>query len=408
MSRKKSQRRKIPTPGTSFGQSIQGDWSTGDQIGHEVPSRPSPPEHLLKLTEQQQIEIENFPAALTHLVGGISTLLENEACRLIFTAAINDVMHLVERGYRLDGRSAAYSARSLFEHVINFLDVTKSPVNNSERYTDHRYITQQQIANHREALALLSSKERKEEAKQLNRLASRVAPQVKKAIEDYGTSFKRQWAEGSLYDRAKAHDMEDGYAGYRILSSVIHGSSGSLAGITRVIDDVEVHRTGPDLELASLAWIEGLSAFLNLADQLVSITGTWEAKQLQGRTENLIFFWPKVREELRRIDKQFWPKEPPIGFLAVVAFYPGGRRWYQYDTLAGTAIRAEPPAQEPDLSQLQERYKSYHSEDFGGRPMTAIVEGISVQPVANQESFPASSIMPPSGYPAKSMEPRTL
>lgn len=408
MSREKTKRLKLSASGTSFGRSIQQDWTTGDQIGHEGPSLLAPPEHLVRLTEQQRIEIENFSAAISQLISGIYALLENEASRFILTAAVNDVMHLVERAYRLDGRSAAYSARSLFEHLINFLDVSNSPENTSERYTDHRHITQKHIANHRESLVLLSSQERKEVEKQLDRLASRVAPRVEEAISRYGSSFNRQWAEGTLYVRAKEHDMEDGYAGYRILSSVIHGSSGSLAGITKVIDEKDVHRTGPDLELASLAWFEGLVAFLALADQLVTMTDSWEAKEIQGRTENLIQFWPDVRKELHRIDKQLWPKQAPRGFLAVVAFYPGRHRWYQYDTRSETMILAEPPELEPDLSQLQEQFLSHDSEGFEGRPMTAICADISVQPMANQLSFPASAIMVPPGHPSTFTKPRIL
>lgn len=405
---KKPKRLKSSPSGTSFGQPIQHDWTTGDQIGHELRSLPTPPEHLVRITEQQRIEIEDYPATITQLISGIYPSLRNDACKLILTAAVNDVMHLVERAYRLDGRSAAYSARSLFEHLINFCDVANSPVNTSERYTDHRYITQQYLAHHREALVLLSSAERKEEEKQLDRLANRVAPRVEEAIGQYGSSFKRQWAEGSLLARTKAHELEEGYAGYRILSAVIHGSSGSLAGITKVIAKIDVHRTGPDLELASLAWIEGLTSFLGLADELVTMTESWEAREIQGRTKNLVRFWPDVRRELRRIDKQLWPKEPPIGFQALLAFFPGGRRWYQYDPHTETLILAEPPEEEPDLSQLQEHYLSYRPEDFRGRPMTAIYSDINVQPMANHQPFPASSIMAPANHPAVFAKPRIL
>lgn len=408
MSRKKPKRPKTPHSGTSFGRPIQHDWTTGDKFGHELSPLPSPPAHLTKLAEEQRVEIEHFPAAISQLVSGIYASLENDACKLILTAAVNDVMHLVERAYRLDGRSAAYSARSLFEHLINFCDVSRSTVNTSERYTDHRHITQHHLANHRQALFLLSSKERKDEEKQLDRLATQVTPRADEAIRKYGKAFKRQWADGSLYDRAKTHNLEEGYAGYRILSAVIHGSSGSLSGITKVIAETDVHRTGPDLELASLAWIEGLASFLGLADELVGMTESWEAREIQNRASNLIRFWPDVRRELRRIDKQLWPKEPPIGFMALVAFYPNGRRWYQYDTRTETLIRAEAPEEEPDLSKLEDQYLRYNSDEFGGRPMTAICEGISVQPMAQHQPFPASAIMAPGGHPAMLTKPIPL
>lgn len=387
--------------GKSFGIPKQ-DWTTADRTGRELPDLFTAVGKLDGLPEAILNEVLDFPPAVTHLVASIYSELENHAQKLILTAAVNDVVSLVTRAYALDGRSAAYSARALFEHLINFRDVCASTVNTPDRYTDHKYITQKRVAEHRGALELLPASEQKRERKRLDKLAEATRYRAGVALGKYGTTFSRQWAQGSLFDRAKQYDVEDGYEGYRILSSVIHGSSGAMSGVTRIIDGRHVHRTGPDLELASMAWLEGLSAFYRITEMLADRTGAWEAEELRDRTENLVFFWPEVRAELRRVDERLWPKSAPLGSVAVVAFYPGGRRkWYLYSPAEETLTLADPPDVEPDLTGLDEAVSTYSPEEFNGRPLTAVHVGVKVRPRRGQHPFPASSIMVPEGHPSQ-------
>lgn len=117
--------------------------------------------------------------------------------------------------------------------------------------------------------------------------------------------------------------------------------------------------------------------------------------------EDLLLFWPEVRAELRRIDERLWPKSAPLGSVAVVAFYPAGRKWYLYRPGDETLILADPPDEEPDLSGMDEAVSMYSPEEFNGRPLTAVHIGVKVKPRRGQQPFPASAIMVPEGHPSR-------
>lgn len=385
----------------SFGNSRR-DWKATDHTGHELPELFTAPGSLDGLPEDQLDEILEFPSAISLRAGALYDVLDNDAQKLIVTAATNDAVALVTRTYALDGRSAAYAARALFEHLVNFHDVYASSTNTSERYTQHKYVTQKRIAEHRAYLELLSGPERQRAQKSLDQLAKTTEAPYEEAIRSYGNSFARQWAQGNLFERAKIYELEDGYEGYRILSSVIHGSSGALSGVTRTINGQSVHRAGPDLDLASLAWFEGLSAFYCLAKKIVDITGAWEAEEISDRTGNLLTFWPTVRAELKRLDNRMWPADAPHGPVAVAAFHPRGvRKWYYYSPSEETLILAGPPELEPDFSTMAELIAQYSPEEFNGRPLTVICEGVRVMPLRGQKPFPAAAMMVPKGHPAR-------
>jgi hypothetical protein len=203
--------------------------------------------------------------------------------------------------------------------------------------------------------------------------------------------------------------LEDGYEGYRILSAVIHGSSGAMAGITRTIDGQVVHRTGPDLDLAATAWFEGLVSFYNVAAKVTDVTDAWEAEEMHGRTGNLILLWPQVRAALQRIDRRLWPELPPPGPQAVVAFYPNGvRKWYYYSPSEETLVLADPPGVEPDLSTMAEKVATYPFDAFNGRPLTAVCVGVRVRPQPGHQPFPSAAIMVPGDHPGRLSAPRLL
>jgi len=206
-----------------------------------------------------------------------------------------------------------------------------------------------------------------------------------KAIAKYRPSFRRQWHAESLYARAVRHGYEKDYDGYRILSGVLHGNSGSLLGTRRLISGKVIHRTGPDLRLASLAWLEGLTSFRNLAAKLALAAPKYDSKDLVSATERLLDLWPQMHEILRRADAALWPEMPIPGLLAVVAFYPKGHRWYLYDTEFDMIVVANPPS---DESRIIARLKasqeipidSYDPEQYNGRPLTVVVTQANVQP----------------------------
>jgi hypothetical protein len=388
---------------TAFGLVEPKTWQSADRVGHELrdPFDADPGRLWDSLDLKTRQEIFDWREAVALHSGRLLDHLPNEASKLILTAATNDVLTLVTHVNQLDGRSAAHSARALFEHLVNFLDV-QSTVDAAERYEAHRHVTEEQISRRRWYLQYLDKKARKRESGRLKGLANRSKQPLAQAIAQYGPRFRLGWAAGTLRDRADAHDLAEDYDGYRILSGVIHGSSGAMAGIVKTIRGRVVHRIGPDLDLAASAYAEGLMNYYQLAKALVAATNLPEADELYGRTGNLILALPTVRETLRRIDAKMWPAAPAPATFAVVALYKSGRqRWFIHDLREETLTLAEPPDDPPDLSIPLADLEYYDPEQFGGRPMSTVFPHISLVPHPNTTRVPAASILVPYGHPAR-------
>ncbi|WP_156387892.1 DUF5677 domain-containing protein [Cellulomonas sp. Root137] len=322
----------------------------------------------------------------------------------IVTAAANDAIALVDHVDRFDGRSAAHAARAMFEHLINLCDVISSTDNTPDRYLEHRHVTADQVSQHRWYLDLLDPAARKKEKDRLDKLARTTAAPLKAALAKWTTGFKRGWAKGTLKERADLHGLGDGYEGYRILSGVIHGSSGALAGIVRDIKGTPVHRVGPDLDLAATAYREGLVSFWSIADRLLVLTGGPEAEQLKGRTGNLLLGIQEVSKALRREDKNMWPTEPPpAGRVPLLAVYPSGRtRWFIVDTRTETMVVADPPAVEPDGVAAAIALARQTDPNADGRPVTFPFEAnVPIRPRVGASWVSTSSVLMPPGHPAR-------
>ena len=346
----------------AFGATPARRWDDGDREGweYENPFDALPDSLAPLLGPELQAEFAAWPQAVSLCAGALYGDLATAAECRILTAATNDALALVRHVDHFDGRSAAHAARALFEHLVNMLDVHTSPVNTAARYEDHEHVTADQVSRRRWHLRLLSKRARKRESDRLDKLQKRAAGPLARAVEAYGSSFKRGWAHGTLRARADAHDLGEGYGGYQILSGVIHGSSGALSGVVRQVRGENVHRVGYDLELAATAYAEGLVSFYNLAEHLVTLTGRVEAEEIRGRTGNLLLGLDEVRDTLRKADAKLWPTTPVPGPMAVVALYPSGaRRWYLHDPRDESIVVAEPPEDEPDLSVAEEKLATY-------------------------------------------------
>ena len=393
----------------AFGSLPVRRWDSGDREGWEFrePFTEVPESLWAVLDGDLEEEVAAWSVAVRMCAGAFYADLSGHAEARILTAAVNDVIALVRHVDRFDGRSAAHAARALFEHLINMCDVHSSGVNTAERYAAHRHVTEDQVSRRRWYLRLLDPKARRREGDRLARLGKRAATPLAAALATYGPSFARGWAQGSLRDRADAYDLGEGYEGYRILSGVIHGSSGALAGVVKSVHGFDVHRIGYDLDLAATAYAEGLLSFYNFADHLVQATGRPEAEEIKGRTGNLLLRLQEVREALRRVDLTLWPTAPPPPPIAVVALYPSGRRrWYLYDPGDESIIVADPPNQPPDEAQaravveIEARAIGYDAAAWGGRPLTVMVEGVRVTPRRGARPSPAASVLVPPGHPA--------
>jgi hypothetical protein len=392
--------------GAAFG-APESDWRDADKSGYELQS-PYLSVDLSSVLEPELIDklVANIEGvALT--ASGIYAALPGSAQKTMLSAAVNDVMAVIRHVLDMDGRSAAHSARVLFEHVVNLYDVSNSTTNSPKRYLDHKAAVDVLVAGRTDYLALLRGTERKKERLRLDRLKRRATVQLARAVRQYGSTFKRQWAQGTLLDRAKSHGLESHYNGYRILSAVIHGSSGSMTGLVREIKGERVHRTGSDLELAAVALYEGLSFFLLFIEKVSEVTDVWEARHIAENIRDLINDWPTIRAGLQKLDRKIWPTAPTPGPMAVLALYPSGERWYYYHTATQSLILAHPPSEDVTaVSELRTEYaKRYDPTVFNGRPMTAVVSGVRVEPKEGQRPFPMSAIMVPAAHPAPRLRP---
>jgi hypothetical protein len=387
--------------GSSFGAAASPIRST-DSIGFPIEDAlPKWPEPLFERLGHQAIDDVNlWMRTIVTDIAALYPVLPTEAERAILTVVVNDSVALIRHVDGLDGRSAAHCARALFEHLVNAMDVDASSTNTAQRYEEHRYVTESQVARRRWYLPLLDKQARAKETARLDRLARRVARPLSRAVIAYGASFRRSWAAGSLFDRASAHGLAADYDGYRILSSVIHGSSGALTGIVRRVKNDPVHRTGPDLDLAATAYGEGLKSTIAYFELLERKTQRPEPRRIRQLTEGLLSQTQEVRRVLSRLDRQLWPTVPVPPPIAILAIFGGGReRWYLYYPQEEKLTPALPPTSTPDLGELRRRAAAAGYVGVGGRPLTASVEGVRLVPTPGARSVPAASIMNPTDHP---------
>lgn|GEM_PF-1486717 len=395
---------------SAFGEIPEKRWDDGDRIGWE-PCDPfgETPESLWdSLPQAVREDVRQFVYSLALDIGALRPSLPDSAANHILTAAANDAAALLRHVDHFDGRSAAHAARAVIEHLVNLRDISSSVENTSERYLDHRFVTANQVSRHRWHLQLLNRRARGKEIERLDRLGRLAARPLAAALARWGGGFSRGWATGSLFDRAAAHGLSEQYEAYRILSGVIHGSAGGLAGLVRDIQGTTVHRFGPDMELAAMAYREGLLAVYLIADHLVSLTDQREAERLRGLTANLLHDAQLVAEALRREDRKMWPTVPsPPPYVSVAGIFPSGRvRWYVHDTMTEMVALADPPEQVPDqLAVLTADVVESGAVGSNGRPVSAMFANVSLTPRADATWVPAASVLVPPGHPGRLKKP---
>ncbi|RXR25747.1 hypothetical protein EQW78_17440 [Oerskovia turbata] len=404
--------------GSAFG--VPGhDWQKPDTTGHEF-SDPFEDESVTApplLADCLPADVAQTIEQSTHLlIFNGSPLYQaldgsHPAIKMVLTAATNDVLALLRHVNHLDGRSAAHSARTLFEHAVTIYDLYEpGGPNPPERYEAHQHVTRQFVAQRRWWLTLLSAKQRRREEARLDRM-QREADGALTGTQYAAGTFRRQWHEGNLYDRAAGHGLTPGYDGYRILSSVVHGSAGGLSGVVKKIDGTDVHRVGMDLDLAAIAFAEGLWSWREFARKLQKETARDEAANMVRVADELLGCLPRVRATLVDIDKRLWPKDAPARPIAMLAIYGQGRklRWFLADHRTGSAIRtAAPEADVPQLEFLLRQARDFDHDAFGGRPMTAVFPGLTVVPKPDAKPVPLTQIAAPAGHPGILRRPRVF
>ncbi|MEU2455875.1 DUF5677 domain-containing protein [Streptomyces sp. NPDC012765] len=325
---------------------------------------------------------------------------ENKAALIIGNHAWNDFQSLLDRLFEGEGRDAARASRSLYEHLVNYCEVM-GDAEAAERYLAHREVTAELLGNLTRGVALLKGSDHKKERTRLARMKRDASAQLRTALARFGPQFKRDWSRRNLRDRASAHGYGGGYDVYRLLSQVTHGSAGGVLGTYADVTGRTVHRTGPSLDLAVLAYLEGISFFCDFVKE-VERRSSINCSELVAALDRVISYWPVYRYLLQTLDRTLWPTTPPLGPVALLAMYPTGKmRWYYWDPVMKMVKLAIPP----EGSEWIEEKTRLHIRSDGnqsgmvedGKPYTAAIHSVQAVPKPGAKWVAASSIF--SGTP---------
>lgn len=350
--------------------------------------------HLRSISEELHVTSRRFFTETT-----------NQAAVIVGNHSFNDYDSFSGSLISGDGRSAARTARSLFEHLVNYCEVSSSRVA-AERYLAHSAVTADLLGNLTHGLNRLSGKKQKQERNRLAKLRRDSTPLLRSAMSRFGTGFRRDWSARNLYDRAKAHGYENHYDTYRLLSQVTHGSRGGILGSHSTISGRTVHRIGPSLDLAILSYLEGFTFFRQLSFEM-GAHQNFDTHELVAALDSALGYWPTYREALLAVDRQIWPSMPPPGPVAIMALYPNGRvRWLLWEPTLHRIKPANPPT---DNEFMEKRFRvAVQSgdvsipEEMHGRPVTSAVHGVQVSPKSNTQWASASGIFLPTQEPTAS------
>lgn len=317
---------------------------------------------------------------------------------MIVNHATNDVLILLRAVRDGDGRTAARTARAIFEHLVHYKEVASSR-DKATQYEAHQHVTADQLARARIGLGLLRGKARKQEGLRLTALGRRAQRPLLEAMDRYGASFQRGWTAGtSVRSLAERHDLMPGYESYRILSGVMHGSAGALLGTRREKGSQVTHRLGMDLQLAPLAFHEGVAWWRAMLDDLpaTAVHPDW-GLGLREATDELLTGYVEVFAGCRRLDNRLWPTGGALPKrVAVLALYPNDKaRWFLHDLAAGLLRPARLVGEAPEgMDELVAKLRPEVGK-AGGRPATCAVLHVRVEPIEGRRPVHEAQLLLP-------------
>lgn len=348
-------------------------------------------------------EARDYLSAYVQLVGRSTEYWYREVesnAAMVINHAVNDLLILVGAVQDGSGRTAARTARAMFEHLLHYLEISQNPAK-GEQYAEHRHVTAEQLARRAIGLDRLAPKVSRRERARLDAMARRAKRPLAAAVAQYGPRFRSRWtAQDGVFDLAKRHDLEDDYDSYRILSAVLHGSAGALLGTRKIVSGQITHRVGPDLALLPLAYFLGVTWWCALIAQLPTpLRAPGWSIDFSSATDILLDIYPDLFDGSRRVDNKLWPRTPvPGSRVAVIAVYPGKKvRWFLHDLRTNAMWPAEPVGEVPDwVATVADREgvddQLQHS---GGRPVTFAAMGLEVKAIDGRRPVPAEAILLP-------------
>lgn len=320
--------------------------------------------------------------------------------RTAFGHLANDLRIFPEEVFNYEGRSAARTARSVFESCVTIADVCRSQTT-ADRYMAHESVVAVLLAEHAPGLDLLRGREARTEKDRLDQVRQVHEPLRDAALLRYGKGFRSGWASANLYDRCVTLGWEDRYDAYRILSAVTHGSAGGLLGNSRATELETIHRIGPSLELIPLAVLETVRSVDALASHAEDEWPDFDGSEIHESGRGLLGFWPRIRRMVLELDTRIWPDVGAPDPIAVLALYPKGERWFWHDPLHQVVVVAEPPSKDELPPEQVEALNSLRDDPRrlsggpGGRPITIVLAGVRVRPREGAAYFHERSLLVP-------------
>lgn len=387
-----------------FGRPLQVYRNGREHRADEVPSFEFDLPPFREVTGEESFRaVQSFPLRVHAEYSYYLRGQEQLATRTAFNHLANDLMCLGSEVTEYAGRSAARTSRAVLEHCVNMADTFGNP-DVGERYLTHESIVAQLIAQHGAGMELLPRRERQKEERRLQQLRKGHEQKAAEGKAAYGSGFSRQWSRVSLFDRCKALGWEDRYDGYRILSSVIHGSAGGLLGTKRQTTSGTIHRLGPSIELIPLALLEAVRSVQALASHAEDHWPGFDSSETKAACNDVIRSWAEMRHRLFKLDSGIWPEMAAPDPIAILGLYQSGERWYWYDPLAQMMAVADEPDEAEVGEQVRARIEQIRAEiprdpSFNGRPITVALPTVRVRPKKGAPFIHSQSILVPKDFP---------
>ena len=362
-----------------------------------VNEKPSRPEEAIRKRLYESIGevFSQYQDCIYEMVSIFQTLgyQEGRAPVLqLLNQAANDFYDLGNELEAGRGRAATRTARALIEHTINFYSIA-SDDEILNRYGDQFSVSIVLEKNSMIGANELPKKERKVYLNNLEKSAKEHQKKSDAAISKYGSSFRRQWHQVNLYDRAVQHGIQDLYDYYKMASVVMHGSSGGAKGTLFSIEGQSIYRLGPALNLCPLAYREGIRAFSMLVEKMGDVIPEAGASSLANKLSELKGLWPIYRREILALDKEMTPKSASeVSHCCALISGTGTLKWAIVSPSDGWVMLChEPDLYRSDVRfrdsmnemriQVQSQFAENHWEPIG-------LPGASLTPLSGGKKYP--------------------
>lgn len=327
----------------------------------------------------------------------------------VVNQAINDYLDLLYEAFSGRGRPALRSARTLYEHLVNYRWVDATPAE-AQRYCD------QEAVGDLLAFELntpqeeeFTGKARKSVRHWRYKQERRLRPAADAVMNKYPGSFEKRWASGSLFDRAQAHGLDQDYdTTYRLLSSVIHGSAGGDLGQRDELAGHQIVRTGPAVSACPFALRTGHRFFSMLTTDAERIAGnapTVRLRELLGLVDDLL---RDHRDVCYAIDADLWPDQPPTMALLLRVGTNGAWTWFLWDSEQDRTVEAAPTDMgSDDLDLTRDLVAAMEAANPGRtKPMVMLAGAFNGTPLPNARWRRAEATLGPKRGPVRHLQVR--